>query len=100
MLVNAACTSKVSSNSIRRLPMRKSPTANTRSPVITNAPTMTDRLPVMTCVRPAPSSGVLRGHERPHQFVVALIQLRRRAAGDDPPLVEHHQLVPEPAGAR
>ena len=46
------------------------------------------------------TSARMRGpHECANQLVVALLQLRGGAAGDDPPVVQHDELVAEPLGA-
>src|SRR5262245_3735057 len=88
---NSAYTRKVSPNTIRRFPIRKIPTAKSRIPPITNAPTAASRL---TC-----SSRLLRSHECAHQWVLVLIQILDRATRRDTPVVQHDELVRQAARA-
>src|SRR6185436_3722150 len=74
--------------SMRRLPIRNSPTAKSNTPPMTNAPTAATLFTV--CLR---LPGVRRRQEGPHQFLIAPLELRHRPLGDDPPVVEHQQPV-------
>src|SRR5258705_5547291 len=71
-----------------------SPAANSRRPMITNAPAPTAFADIMGL----PSS--LGSHERSNQTVRASTELLGRASRDQPALVEHRQLVAHASSTR
>src|SRR5687767_541490 len=96
MLENSAYASKESLKSIRRLPMKKRPSAKRSSPNTTNAPTATKRFRAICSRLPC----VLRRHERPDHIVVAAVQFLGRALRHDLSLVQHRKGVPQLPRAR
>src|SRR5215210_5319580 len=76
---------------MRRSPMRNSPTAKSRTPPSTNAPTTASFF--FDTRNSANLSRVFRSHEGTDQLVVAPLELRRCTARDDPALVQHQQLI-------
>src|SRR5512133_110249 len=86
---------KLSAKSMRRLPMRKSATANSSTPPSTKAPTPIDRAEGIAATLASP----LGLHEPAHDVDTALLELLRRAPRDQVAPVEQRELVADGAGA-
>src|SRR5262245_4859142 len=87
---NSADTSKVGANNMRRLPIRKIPTAKSSTPKTTNAPTIDRRFAGI-------SARVLRRQERRDQRIAAPLEVGDGAASDDPAAIQHQEVIAQAA---